>query len=148
MGRSVSTGMGTTNGSFLDRRLDAAALPLAVGDFLALAAVLTIGVVQHNGVDYLSTDPAGWLLTLVPFLFGWAIAGPLIGAYSAGAAESAKSAVPLAIRGWIPAAAIGFVLRWSPLFEGGFTAVFGAVVLATGLVALAGWRWLYFAIRG
>lgn len=140
--------MGTSTGSFLDRRLDAAALPLAVGDFLSLAAVLTFGVVNHNGVDYLSADTVGWILTLVPFLIGWGVFGVLIGAYSAGAAESAKSAVPLAIRGWIPGGSLGLVLRWSPLFEGGFAWTFAAVILATGLVALVAWRWLYFQVVG
>ena len=106
--------MGTSNGSFLDQRLDADALPLAVGDFLALALVLTIGVVNHNGVDYLSAEPVGWLLTLVPFLLGWGLFGVLA----------------------------------SPLFEGGFAWTFAAVILATGLLALVAWRWLYFKLLG
>ncbi|SFR58706.1 DUF3054 domain-containing protein [Halogeometricum limi] len=138
--------MGTSNSSFLDERLDAGAAPLAVGDFLALAGVLTFGVVNHNGVDYLSAEPVGWILTLVPFLLGWAVFGTLIGAYSAGAAETAKSAIPLAIRGWIPGSVLGLGLRASPLFEGGFAVVFAVVIVVTGLVALVGWRWLYFKL--
>jgi hypothetical protein len=140
--------MGTSNGSFLDQRLDADALPLAVGDFLALALVLTIGVVNHNGVDYLSAEPVGWLLTLVPFLLGWGLFGVLIGAYSAGAAETAKAAIPLAVRGWIPGGILGLGLRASPVFEGGFAWTFAAVILATGLLALVAWRWLYFKLLG
>lgn len=140
--------MGTSNGSFLDQRVDADALPLAVGDFLALALVLTYGVVNHNGVDYLSSNPAGWILTMLPFLLGWAVCGTLIGAYSAGAAETAKAAVPLAIRGWIPGALVGLILRWTAIFEGGVELVFAVVVVVAGLVALAGWRWLYFKILG
>jgi hypothetical protein len=140
--------MATSVASFLDRRIDSAALPLAVGDVLALSAILTVGVVNHNGVEYLSADPVGWVLTLVPFLLGWAVAGPLVGAYSAGAAESAKAAVPLAIRAWIPAAAIGLFLRWTPLFEGGAALVFVVITLVTGAFALGVWRWLFFKIRG
>ena len=140
--------MASSEESFLARRIDAEAFPLAFVDFLALAAVLTVGVINHNGVGYLSSDPAGWLLTLVPFLVGWAVAGPLVGAYSAGAAESAKAAVPLAIRAWIPAAIVGFALRASPLFSGGFQWTFGAVMLVTGAVALAVGRWIFFKIRG
>jgi hypothetical protein len=138
--------MATSATSFLDRRIDSAALPLAVGDVLALAAVLTVGVVNHNGVDYLSADPVGWLLTLVPFLIGWAVAGPLVGAYSAGAAESAKAAIPLAVRAWIPGAAIGLLLRWTPVFEGGVEPVFAVIILVTGAVALGAWRWLFFKV--
>lgn len=140
--------MGTSNGSFLDQRVDADALPLAVGDFLALALVLTYGVVNHNGVDYLSSNPGGWILTMLPFLLGWAVCGTLIGAYSAGAAETAKAAIPLAIRGWIPGALVGLILRWTAIFEGGVELVFAVVIVVAGLVALAGWRWLYFKILG
>jgi hypothetical protein len=138
--------MATSATSFLDRRIDSAALPLAVGDLLALAAVLTIGVVNHNGVDYLSADPVGWLLTLVPFLVGWGLAGPLVGAYSAGAAESAKAAIPLAVRAWVPGAVIGLLLRWTPFFEGGVELVFAVIILLTGAVALGLWRWLFFKL--
>lgn len=140
--------MGTSNGSFLDQRVDADALPLAVGDFLALALVLTYGVVNHNGVDYLSSNPAGWILTMLPFLLGWAVCGTLIGAYSAGAAETAKAAIPLAVRGWIPGALVGLILRWTAIFEGGVELVFAVVVVVAGLVALVGWRWLYFKLLG
>jgi hypothetical protein len=140
--------MASSEESFLARRIDAAAAPLAVVDLLALSAVLTYGVINHNGVDYLTTATGGWLLTLVPFLLGWAVASPLVGAYSAGAAESAKAAVPLALRAWVPAAAIGFVLRASPLFSGGFQPIFGVVVFVAGGVALAGLRWLFFKLRG
>ena len=140
--------MASSEESFLARRIDAEAFPLAVVDVLALSAVLTIGVINHNGVEYLSTAPVAWLLTLVPFLVGWAVASPLIGAYSAGAAESAKAAIPLAVRAWIPAAAIGFALRASPLFSGGFELVFGVVVFVAGGVALVALRWLFFELRG
>ncbi|WP_144900835.1 DUF3054 domain-containing protein [Halobellus captivus] len=140
--------MSTTEESFLARRIDASAAPLALVDVLALAAVFTVGVINHNGVEYLSTQPIGWLSTLVPFLVGWAIVAPLIGAYSAGAAESAKAAIPLAIRAWIPAAVIGFVLRASPFFSGGFQLSFGVVMLLTGGVALVAGRWLFFKIFG
>lgn len=140
--------MASTEGSFLSRRIDAAAFPLGVVDVLALTAVLTIGVINHNGVDYLSTAPVGWLLTLLPFLAGWAVAAPLVGAYSAGAAESAKAAIPLAVRAWIPAAIIGFALRASSLLPGGFRLTFGVVVFLAGAAALVALRWLFFKIRG
>ena len=144
--------MSTSDSSFLARRIDSATLPLAVGDVLVISLLLTVGVVNHNGVGYLSADPAGWLLTLVPFLLGWAVVAPLVGAYSPGAAESAKAAVPLALRAWIPADLVGALLRWSPLFEGGDTplvdyAVFVLVTMVFGLLGLAAWRYTYFKLR-
>ena len=140
--------MASSEESFLARRIDAAAAPLAGVDLVALSAVLTVGVINHNGVDYLTTNTVAWLLTLVPFLVGWAVASVPIGAYSAGAAESAKAALPLAVRAWVPAAIVGFALRASPAFSGGFSLVFGIVILVTGGVALVVFRWLFFTLRG
>ena len=42
--------MTSSEESFLARRIDAAAAPLVVVDLLALSAVLTYGVINHNGV--------------------------------------------------------------------------------------------------
>ena len=103
--------MASSEESFLARRIDAAAAPLAAVDLLALSVILTYGVINHNGVDYLTTNTTGWLLPLVPFLLGWAVASVPVGAYSAGAAELAKAAIPLAVRAWVPAAIVGFALR-------------------------------------
>ncbi|KTG27245.1 DUF3054 domain-containing protein [Haloferax profundi] len=135
-----------TSTSFLEERLDAGALPLAVGDILVIFLLVTVGVVQHNGVSYLSANPVGWVLTAVPFIIAWALVAPLLGAYSPGAAESAKSAVPLAIRSWLVAAILGAVIRWTPLFEGGAEPVFIAVMLVLGSLALGVWRTVYFRI--
>ena len=140
--------MATSEESFLARRIDAAAAPLAAVDVVALSAMLTVGVINHNGTDYLATNTAAWLLTLAPFLVGWAVVSVPIGAYSAGAAESAKAAIPLAVRAWVPAAVVGFALRASPAFSGGFDPVFGVVVFVACGVALVAFRWLFFAIRG
>ncbi|EMA04721.1 DUF3054 domain-containing protein [Haloferax denitrificans] len=135
-----------TSTSFLEERLDAGALPIAVGDVLAIFLLVTVGVIQHNGVSYLSADPVGWVLTAVPFLIGWLVAAPLLGAYSPGAAESAKSAVPLGVRSWLAATVVGMAIRWTPLFEGGVELTFVAVMLVLGSVALGVWRTLYFKL--
>ncbi|ELK52632.1 MULTISPECIES: DUF3054 domain-containing protein [Haloferax] len=135
-----------TSTSFLEERLDAGALPIAVGDVLAIFLLVTVGVIQHNGVSYLSADPVGWVLTAVPFLIGWLVTAPLLGAYSPGAAESAKSAVPLGVRSWLAATVVGMAIRWTPLFEGGVELTFVAVMLVLGSVALGVWRTLYFKL--
>ncbi|OYR82323.1 hypothetical protein DJ72_09385, partial [Halorubrum distributum] len=81
-----------------------------------------------------------------PFLIAWALIAPLVGAYSAGAAETAKSSVPLVVRSWIPAAIVGLALR-AFVFRGGAELTFAAVMLVTGSLALGGWRALYFRLR-
>ena len=143
--------MATSTGSYLGGRIDTAALPLAVGDVLVLTLLLSLGTARHNGFSYLTENPTGLALTLLPFFIGWAVAGPLVGAYSAGAAESAKAAIPLAIRSWVVAALLGVVLRVLLPFDqtGGFVslAVFFGITLVVGAVGLGVWRWLYFKLR-
>ncbi|MWV64177.1 DUF3054 family protein [Halorubrum sp. JWXQ-INN 858] len=133
--------------SFLKGRIDRAAAPLAVGDVLVLIAMLTVGTLSHVPAEFLTANPLYLPEVYAPFLIGWLLVAPVVGAYSAGAVETAKSSVPLAIRSWIPAAAIGFVLR-AFVFSGGAAPVFVAIILVTGALALGVWRAAYFKIRG
>ncbi|MFB6157095.1 MAG: DUF3054 domain-containing protein [Haloferacaceae archaeon] len=128
-------------------RIDAGAWPLAVGDVLALALVFSAGAARHNGTAYLLNNPGYWAATLLPFLLGWVVAAPLLGAYSPGAAESAKAAIPLAVRAWVVADVVALALRASPLFHGGVQPVFAAITLASGVVGLVAWRVLRFRVR-
>ncbi|WP_117595192.1 DUF3054 domain-containing protein [Haloprofundus halophilus] len=139
--------MATQSESFWDQRIDRGTLPLAVGDLLVIGLVLTFGVVTHNGVSYLTTDTVGWLSTLVPFYVGWLVCAPLVGAYSAGAGESAKASIPLAVRSWVPADIVGLGLRASPFFEGGADPIFIVISLVTVGVGLGVYRWLVFKVR-
>ncbi len=133
--------------AFLKSRLDRSAAPLAVGDVLALILVLTLGTLNHLPAAFLIDNPLHLPGVYAPFLIGWLLVAPVIGAYSAGAVETAKSSIPLVIRSWIPAAAVGFVLR-AFVFAGGAATTFIVVMLVTGAVALGGWRALYFKLRG
>jgi hypothetical protein len=130
--------------SFLSKRVDGSAAPLAVGDVIAIVAVIAIGMTSHQSL----TGPVALAETAAPFLLGWAIASVPIGAYSAGAAESAKAAVPLAIRSWVPAAVIGVAIRGAvqSSFSTGL-GIFLVVMLVTGTLALGGWRWIAFKLR-
>ena len=126
----------------LNDRVDTAGLPLAVGDLLAILGVLTIGMVQHNT---LTPDRAPGVYA--PFVIGWVVAAVAIGAYSAGAGESAKAAIPLGLRAWVVAALIGFGLR-ATIFPGGLAVAFVAITLVLTGVLIAGVRWLFFKLVG
>lgn len=139
--------MANAAASFLDRRLDAGAIPLAVGDVLVLVLLLTGGTINHHGAAFLAANPAYLAGTLAPFLVGWLVAAPPLGAYSPGAVETSKAAVPLAVRSWIVADVVGLGLRATPLFHGGVELVFVGVTLVTGLVGLSAWRLLFFTLR-
>jgi hypothetical protein len=132
--------------SFLASRLDRGAVPLAIGDFVALIALLTVGALNHSSAAFLSSNPLYLLEVFAPFLIAWALVAPLVGAYSAGAVETAKSSVPLAVRSWIPAAVLGLALR-AFVFRGGAAPAFVVVMLVLGSIALGGWRALYFRLR-
>ncbi|WP_313695553.1 DUF3054 domain-containing protein [Halorarum halobium] len=128
---------------FLDRRVDAGALPLALGDVLVILAFVYAGSIRHQSVSF---PPAGvgdltaLLAIAAPFLLGWVVAAPLVGAYSAGAVESAKASVPLTIRSWVPAAVIGLAVRATPWVDGGVQLVFAVVMIVVGSVCLGLWR--------
>jgi len=132
--------------SFLETRLDRDAVPLAVGDLIALIALLTVGTLNHVTTDFLLANPLYLLEVYAPFLIGWILVAPLVGAYSAGAVETAKSSVPLVVRSWIPAAVVGLTLRHF-VFRGSAALTFAAVMLVLGSAALGGWRALYFKLR-
>ena len=129
--------------SALEGRVDAAALRLAVGDLVAILGVLTYGMIQHG-----TLLPERAVGVYAPFLIGWGVAAVLIGAYSAGAAESAKAAVPLGVRAWVLAALVGFGLRWTPVFPGELAIPFVLITLVLTGVLIGGLRWLYFKLLG
>ena len=126
----------------LNDRVDTAGLPLAVGDLLAILGVLTIGMVQHN-----TLTPERAPGVYAPFVIGWVVAAVAIGAYSAGAGESAKAAIPLGLRAWVVAALIGFGLR-ATIFPGGLAVAFVAITLVLTGGLIAGFRWLFFKLVG
>lgn len=140
--------MANSQKSFLEKRLDGDALPLAVGDLVVLVGLLVFGAFNHHGAAVFSM-PAELATTIVPFLLTWLVFAPLVGAYSAGAAESAKAAVPLAIRSWIPAAIVGIPIWY--VMPGNITTLVGAAIFATVLIVVGSlglgiWRALWFKL--
>lgn len=129
---------------FLAGRIDPGAWPLAVADLVALVVVFTGGAMRHNGPTFPVDLPVEWLLTILPFLLGWALVGPLVGVYSAGAAESAKAAIPLAIRAWVPAAVVAVGVRALVFEPGPISPIFALITLVSGAVGLGVARWLRF----
>ncbi|WP_435066528.1 DUF3054 domain-containing protein [Haloplanus sp. C73] len=133
--------------AFFERRLDSRAVPMAVGDLLVIAVLFSAGTVRHNTVAFLTANPAYLAEAVAPFLVGWILAAPVLGAYAPGAAESSKAAVPLALRSWLVADAIALGIRATPWVHGGVQLTFVAVSLGVGLVGLAVWRTIFFKLR-
>jgi hypothetical protein len=133
--------------SFLEQRLDASTWPIAVGDLIVLLAFLFVGTVQHWGLEHLQAEPTTYLLAAGPFVLGWLVCAPLVGAYSPGGGSALNSSIPLAIRSWIPAAIVGLAVRIVAIPGRGAEGVFAAVILVGGAVSLSVWRLVYFKLR-
>jgi len=131
--------------SFLEQRLDASTWPIAVGDLVVLLLFLLAGTLRHHTLSVIQADPLIYVTAAAPFILGWLVCAPLIGAYSPGGGSAPNSSIPLAIRSWIPAAIIGLVVRFVADF-GGADPVFAAVMLVGGALVLAVWRYLYFLV--
>ncbi|MFW5918043.1 MAG: DUF3054 domain-containing protein [Haloferacaceae archaeon] len=128
-------------------RIDERARVLLPGDFLVVAGVFVAGTVHHHGIDVLTTRPLYVLTTILPFLIGWAVAGPLLGAYGPRAVAAAHDSAVVAVRAWTLGAVIAVLLRASPLFSGGASTIFFLITLGTGAAGLAIWRVVAVWIR-
>lgn len=133
--------------SFLEQRLDASTWPIAAGDLIALLAFLLAGTLQHSTVAQLQADPAIYLFAAGPFIFGWIICAPLVGAYSPGGGSALNSSIPLAIRSWIPAAIVGLVVRILAIPGRSAEPIFAVIIFVGGAIFLSAWRFLYFKLR-
>ncbi len=114
-------------------------------DVCLLVALVLVGQLDH-GINPLA-DPLAAVETMIPFVVGWLIVGTLAGAYRPTAFETLTRGAVVTAVGWLGGANIGFILRSSPLFEGGALWPFNLVMTALGLLVLVGWRvgYVYFS---
>lgn len=136
-----------TEQSFLERRIDASTWPIAVGDFTALLAFLLVGTLEHWPLEVVLADPLIYVYAAGPFVLGWIIAAPLVGAYSPGGGSAPNSSIPLALRSWILAVLIGLGVRIVALPARGADLTFATVILLGGAIVLSVWRYLYFKLQ-
>lgn len=125
-----------------DRSATTAAL--LVGDLAIIVLQLSAGLLAH-GEDPLA-EPGYTAATVAPFLVGWLLAAPMLGAYTARIRESFVETVLSVGLAWIVATLIGAGLRATPWLQGSAPAAFVAVTVGTGLVTLLPWRLLVTAL--
>ena len=133
--------------SFLEQRLDASTWPIAVGDVVVLLLFLLSGALRHHSLEAIRADPLIYASAAGPFVLGWLVCAPLVGAYSPGGGSAPNSSIPLAIRSWIPAALVGLIVRVVAVPNAGAAPVFAGIMVVGGSVVLAAWRGLYFLLR-
>ena len=130
----------------LSDRVSREAVPLAVVDIIMIGSVVSAGIVQHASFSLIVGEPLYWLGVLGPFMMGWALMSIPLGAYAPGAAESAKAAIPLGIRAWVPAVAVALAIRSTGFAPGGVQLSFAIVIIGLGAVAIGVGRWLRFRL--
>lgn len=126
--------------------VDRRSMFVAVGDLCLLAALVTVGVIQH-GTDPLA-DPVGTAGAMAPFVTAWLPIAALAGLYAEEALRSVRRSVRLTTVGWLAAANVGLILRSSPLFDGGAGWIFNLVITGLGLLVLGTWRGVAAAVLG
>lgn len=108
----------------------------ALGDAAVIVLFAALGRAAHGegGNPLVHT-----VLVAAPFLVGWFIAAPLLGAYGAPVLFSLRAAVPRTILSWLAGGVIGLALR--SIGEGRLVPLtFVAVALGFVLVLLVLWR--------
>ena len=133
--------------SFFEQRIDPSTWPVAVGDVVALLVFLFIGTLRHSTLEAIRAEPTIYLLAAGPFVLGWIVCAPLVGAYSPGGGSAPNSSIPLAIRSWVPAVVVGMAIRVLALPGRGAAVTFAVVMLVGGAIVLSAWRFLYFKLR-
>ena len=114
---------------------------LAGGDALMFLLFSAIGRSTHGeaaGLDAL-LQVAG---TAAPFLAGWLLAAPLLGAYRPAVISRVGPMLARTALAWLVAGPLGLVIR-SLLLQRGISVTFALVTLATVLVMLIVWRVLF-----
>lgn len=109
-----------------------------LGDLVAISIFVVVGEISH-GVDPI----AQWAFVLdatIPFLLGWLVAGPLLGAYSPWSLQDPLRAAAAVVPAWLVADAIGQLIRDTDAFHGSADPVFYLVAAGVGGLLLIGWR--------
>lgn len=118
-------------------------LALGVGDVLVVVAVLTAGMLRH-GVDPM-TERTHAVAVIAPFLVGWLLAAPILGAYARTTLSSTRATVWAGAVAWLVATLVGVSFRATPAFPGTVTGLFAFVMIGFGLLGIVAWR-LAFAL--
>ena len=117
-----------------DRRL----LGVCAVDCALVILVLAYGLTEH------AIDPVArpWytLRTALPFLVGWFVVAPLVGAYRLATIRGILATVVVVPTAWIGASFLGGAIRATELVPGTAPPIFVLVVIAGGIAVLLPWR--------
>jgi hypothetical protein len=107
--------------------------PLALGDLIVVAGLVTAGTFHHGG-----TDPLHVVSVALPFVVGWFVVAPIAGAY--GRYPSTRNELFATLGTWTVAAPVGLGIRSTTFFPGNSPPSFGFVMIALGGFTVVLWR--------
>ncbi|WP_019119302.1 DUF3054 domain-containing protein [Brevibacillus massiliensis] len=118
---------------------------LLLGDLVMILLFTLIGMKEHDRMIGIT----GLFYTAAPFLIGWVITAPLLGAYRPAAVSSVKTAAWRAFLVWVAVEIVSMVIR-ALFFGKPFILSFAIVTLIANTILLAAWRMAYswFIRRG
>lgn len=118
---------------------------LAFGDALVVVAFIGYGLTSHAIEPW--EYPIHTVRTALPFVIGWLVVAPLLGAYARRTVASYRRTVAISIPAWALAAIVGGAIRSTDRFPGGAPPEFLLVIAGFGLGFLLPWRLLVTAVR-
>ncbi|MFB6111398.1 MAG: DUF3054 domain-containing protein [Halobacteriaceae archaeon] len=110
----------------------------AAGDILAIATFVVVGELSH-GIDPVAT-PLIVLDTALPFLLGWLLVAPLVGAYTRRVLDGPRWLIGLSLTAWVGADVLAQLLRDTAAFHGSGDPIFFVVAAVVGGSLLVGGR--------
>jgi Protein of unknown function (DUF3054) len=120
-------------------------LTLILGDTLAFLVFAAIGRSSHVEAAGLNAIPQ-IVETAAPFLIGWAIAAPFVGAYRVELLTSAKGMLARTAMAWLLAWPLGLGLR-ALIRQSSIPISFALVTFIAVLLIICVWRLAYLLIR-
>jgi DMSO/TMAO reductase YedYZ heme-binding membrane subunit len=117
---------------------------LVLGDILCFLIFASLGSTQHGT----GTNPLYFAWVAAPFLLGWFLTAPLLGAFKADLTIQPKKMLLRTILSWLAAWPVAMLLRWllvdrlnqNPISFGSFLS-FAIVVFIVNMILLVLWRW-------
>lgn len=122
----------------IDGRAVARYLPV---DLLAIFVFVFLGELQHTTLS--AQRYAGVLL---PFLIGWLVVAPIVGAYGKPTVDSTRGAVGFAVAGWLGADFLGQMIRETSLFPGNASPQFFLVAFVFGGLLVVAMRFVTLVV--
>jgi hypothetical protein len=119
-------------------------LVIGAGDLILLLLFAVVGRWSHH--EFSSGGPWATLGTAAPFVVGWEVAAPLLGAYDQSSFSSFRTSMERLLMAWPVALAVGLLIRSIVNHEIPAVA-FVLVALLFNLLTLSLWRTVILGLR-